>query len=438
VLYAVPYAGGSPTALGTIIDTSDSQPQRIDGLAMSGGILYGSYAASTAEDGLWQIDVNTLQATLIAPFSDSISGIDADPATGVIYGVNDTTGQLVTIATDGTITNVAPYPDGFDDIDGLAVGNGFAYLVIDEAGSFPVYDLVNEVYVTALTSPFTAADTFAGAAIALSAATSRATFAVTKDFTDDNPAGVEVTISCNTGLPLEQSKVITEGESVEFVVVDFDNGEMDCEVTEEVPAGYGAEYFDGATTSSASCEFLDIEFGSEFSCQITNTPGPVDVVIHKEWVFEGSSDPQGIDQRYDLTLFCDAEIVDGIEVGPFQEAPAGNGPPCGLIALPGQDGPQGFADWCKAFFGEGPDTFVAEVIPEFPDSHCFVIERLFDSAVEVDNGCRNITVSAGNGAECTITNTVFFEGIPTLTQYGLALLALLMLGVGFIGFRRFA
>jgi hypothetical protein len=32
---------------------------------------------------------------------------------------------------------------------------------------------------------------------------------------------------------------------------------------------------------------------------------------------------------------------------------------------------------------------------------------------------------------------VFFEGILTLGQYGLALLALLMLGVGFIGFRRF-
>jgi hypothetical protein len=33
---------------------------------------------------------------------------------------------------------------------------------------------------------------------------------------------------------------------------------------------------------------------------------------------------------------------------------------------------------------------------------------------------------------------VFFEGIPTLNQYGLALLALLMLGVGAVGLRRFA
>jgi hypothetical protein len=266
---------------------------------------------------------------------------------------------------------------------------------------------------------------------------SRATFEVNKDFTDDNPNGVEVTISCNTGLPLEQSKVITEGEGVEFVVVDFDDGEMDCEVTEEGLAGYDAEYFNGTTTSSTECEYLDVGWSTEFSCRITNTPAPVEVEITKDWVFEGTSTPQGIDQRYELTLWCDAEIVDGEQVGDAQETPSLIvGPFCGLIVLEGVQG-SFFADWCKSFSGEGPDSFTAEVIPEFPESHCFVIERLFDDAVEVDNGCQNITVSAGVGASCTITNTVFFEGIPTLNQYGLALLALLMLGVSFVGFRRF-
>jgi len=47
-------------------------------------------------------------------------------------------------------------------------------------------------------------------------------------------------------------------------------------------------------------------------------------------------------------------------------------------------------------------------------------------------------VSAGEDASCTFTNTVFFEGIPTLSQYGLAILVLLTLGVGLVGFRRFA
>jgi hypothetical protein len=246
-------------------------------------------------------------------------------------------------------------------------------------------------------------------AISIPAASSRAEFMVAKDFTDDNPAGVEVTISCNTGLPLEQSKVITEAGGVEFVVVDFDDGELDCEVTEAVPAGYDAEYFDGTATSSTSCALLDVEFESEFSCQITNSPAPVDVVIHKEWVIEGSDDADGVSQEYRIDLRCDSEIIDGNDIGDL---------------------------WQFVWFDEGDATFTAQVIPDFPTTTCEVVESVFDSAVEVDNGCGVFEVSVNNGHECTITNTVFFEGIPTLNRYGLALLALLMLGVGFVGVRR--
>ena len=46
-------------------------------------------------------------------------------------------------------------------------------------------------------------------------------------------------------------------------------------------------------------------------------------------------------------------------------------------------------------------------------------------------------VTPGKGGDCTFTNAVFFEGIPTLSQYGMAIMVLLMLGVGFVGFRRF-
>ncbi|MEE4216113.1 MAG: IPTL-CTERM sorting domain-containing protein [Xanthomonadales bacterium] len=38
---------------------------------------------------------------------------------------------------------------------------------------------------------------------------------------------------------------------------------------------------------------------------------------------------------------------------------------------------------------------------------------------------------------CTIYATAFFEGIPTLSLYGMVVMALLMLGVGFVGFLRF-
>jgi hypothetical protein len=239
----------------------------------------------------------------------------------------------------------------------------------------------------------------------------RTTFVVTKDFTDDNPGEIEVTISCNTGLPLEQSKDISEGAGVEFVVTEFDAGELDCEITEDGATGYDAEYFDGLTTNSTGCEYEDLQVGLELECTITNTPAPVDVVIHKDWVIEGSSDADGVSQEYRIDLRCDSEIIGGNDYGDI---------------------------WHIFWFDEGDATFVAEVIPDFPSTTCWVEEEVFDSAVEVDNGCGQFEVSVNNGHECTITNTVFFEGIPTLNQYGLAILALLMLGVGFVGFRRLA
>jgi hypothetical protein len=76
----------------------------------------------------------------------------------------------------------------------------------------------------------------------------------------------------------------------------------------------------------------------------------------------------------------------------------------------------------------------------FGDSSCSVDERVFDSSVDSNNGCGTFSIAATDapGAhDCTITNSVFFEGIPTLSQYGMAIMALLMLGVGFVGFRRF-
>ena len=64
------------------------------------------------------------------------------------------------------------------------------------------------------------------------------------------------------------------------------------------------------------------------------------------------------------------------------------------------------------------------------ESECRVKRRLLFGTAH-NSGGRQLD-------SCTFTNTVFFEGIPTLSQYGLALMALLMLGVGMVGFRRFA
>jgi len=167
-----------------------------------------------------------------------------------------------------------------------------------------------------------------------------------------------------------------------------------------------------------------------------NYPAPVDVEVHKVWEMFGA-ETQDVKTTVTVTLFCDAEIVDGTQKNNgnwFLDAKI-----------------KDYTDEEGEYDGEGSAIF--EVIPEWyptavdPDdqeyTECWVEENVRDSAVEVDNGCGEtrktaaLEVAVGMGDECTITNTVFFEGIPTLSQYGMAIMALLMLGVGFVGMRRF-
>ena len=86
-----------------------------------------------------------------------------------------------------------------------------------------------------------------------------------------------MTISCTTGLPLEQSKVISESDDVTFVVTNFEHGDMDCAITETKGAdGYSAEYFDGVATSAGGCIYEGVLLGEQNTCDITNSLLPVD------------------------------------------------------------------------------------------------------------------------------------------------------------------
>ncbi len=243
----------------------------------------------------------------------------------------------------------------------------------------------------------------------------RATFLVNKTFDDGNTAEVEVTLSCNTGLPLEQSIDISEGDGVNFVVVDFNDGEMDCTVTETAGAdGYSVSYFDGTTASPDGCNFADVGHGNAFSCRIDNSLEEVEVEVTKVWIDEN---PQ-----------FNAQNVAGATWS------------CSNVAFPCE---LGFANGCDGgnldFFGNpGEDSFF--VFPDWESgTSCSITEvNLLESGIEVDDSeCQGLVVFPGGGASCTIFNTRLFEGIPTLSQYGLGLLALLMLSVGLVGFRRF-
>ena len=67
---------------------------------------------------------------------------------------------------------------------------------------------------------------------------------------------------------------------------------------------------------------------------------------------------------------------------------------------------------------------------------CTVTMVPADNAVEGDSCTFSFDIG-DEEAGCDVAGTVFFEGIPTLSQYGMAIMALLMLGVGFVGMRRF-
>lgn len=229
---------------------------------------------------------------------------------------------------------------------------------------------------------------------------------VYKEFDDDNTQDVDIHISCNSGLPLEQDYQIAEGEIVIFVLEAFEDGVPDCVVTETAPDGYTPRYYDHLDNiSDDNCTFEEVADGGSYACYVYNRADPVDVTVEAEWEVSGSD--------YDISQFADVSLV------------------CDPVAR----GPYSF-HWVI----DGNATLTASVVPDWDGgTNCNVFYEPFASEVEA-SGCNSplhLEV-AGAGASCTITFTVFFEGIPAVNAYGLAVLAVLMLGIGFIGFRRFA
>ena len=86
----------------------------------------------------------------------------------------------------------------------------------------------------------------------------------------------------------------------------------------------------------------------------------------------------------------------------------------------------------------GDDSVTVGVNAAVGGTECWVDDDVIDSAVETWTNCDGgLLVLPGDSDSCIFEYTVFYEGIPTLSQYGMAIMALLMLGVGFVGFRRF-
>jgi hypothetical protein len=236
-----------------------------------------------------------------------------------------------------------------------------------------------------------------------------ARFQVTKDFSDGSTDDVEVTLTCNTGLPLEQSKTIAGGDDfgVVFVVTDYIDGTMSCSVTEATNTpGYDAD--------ATGCVWENVMTSdSPFSCVVNNTAQDATFTVYKVWeiISEGGEE---VNTHVPVTIVCDSLIT-------------------------GSNGLIDDYDFFSAtkILGDG-DSLWVKVNTTTGPAWCSAFESITQSGVESIDDCDGRWLTAGDSDSCTFTNTVFFEGIPTLSQYGLALMALLMLGVGMVGFRRFA
>jgi uncharacterized repeat protein (TIGR01451 family) len=246
-----------------------------------------------------------------------------------------------------------------------------------------------------------------------------ARFMVTKYFSDLNPQDVKVFIKCDTGLPLEQEFIINHGEDngVTFVVTSFISGEMNCSIREEpVPMGYVPTYSQEQSSSqgtpdAAGCHYDNVEAGALNYCRIDNELQEVTVYAEKVWVDAGNSLQYA---RFELECsktMHTPRTLDGDGFVSWTFLPSWDGDVCNIVETSLQD--------------------ASDIISE-ANSYCFNQEvgPGFDYDGDIHDPDSDVNW-------CVWTNTWFYEGIPTLNQYGLMLMILLMFGVGGFVARRY-
>jgi len=278
---------------------------------------------------------------------------------------------------------------------------------------------------------------------------STATFIIEKIWNQDGETdALQVTghLSCTGAVSTQQNVVFTATTDAVLFVYDIINipegQQVDCRITEDVPDNYIADYEESgcqndncgdSDTGIDECFWPDVDFDGQYTCTITNRPEPAVMEVTKTWVIEGAD--QGFRGDYCIHAECTSPVIGGNQAG------------CDRVAVGTAQGPEeidvkkrrGGLCWATACVSDASDATFGFTItkPNYPETRCEFWEETYDSVIESE-GCEGYwRLGAGAEADCEIVNTVFFEGIPTLSQYGMAILALLMLGVGLVGFRRF-
>ena len=246
-----------------------------------------------------------------------------------------------------------------------------------------------------------------------------ALFKVQKQFLDGrDDLETTLNIRCNTGLPLEQTFTTLPGAGVEvsFTVTDFEDGQLDCEVWETTSEGYYASYecfSDGdCGTTESMCTFTATAAGQDNLCVVRNYPESTQVTVASEWVDHPDA-PETVGAAV-VELFC-RNVLNG-----------------------DGDWVEGEMHW-SWLFEVGTPAQVATLQPAYPsEPECRTVSSPLSSAIEAGSDCEDWTnvFSGGAPLTCTVTHTVFFEGIPTLDRAGLLLATLLVLFTGLVYVRR--
>jgi len=438
-------AGSGPDNMEYVFTVTNNGPGDATNLvvslaALSTGSVVGSCARTVSQGtGTWPTwNVGSLASSASATWTEtctitsetthnanrevtmSVTSLDqVDPTPG-----NDTSSQDTTFIREA-IFDVTKIWDGGEvevtlTCDGVPVSTGFTsgHMASFTYGGFAdgVDCVVTETVPAGFSPTYSAdcdvTDILSGSVYScdITNATTTARFQVTKEFSDLSEDDVEVTLTCDTGLPLTQSLTIAGGDpfGVIFVVTDYIDGTMSCSVTEVTNTpGYDMDtsgcVWDNVMTSD-----------SPFSCVVNNTAQDGTFTVNKDWnIFNEDVGSEVYQQAY-VEIWCDAEITNGGYYDEYSE------------------------NWyLHDYLGDG-ESLTATVDTLTGTANCWAYEHVYESGVESTGDCGSRPIVAGGSSSCTFTNTVFFEGIPTLSQYGLALMALLMLGMGMVGFRRFA
>ena len=437
------------------IDTANEQD--IEGLPAGGGNDFGMsfacdgklYVTSVVERSLYLMDTNTGTATRIGADGSLGVKISAIAAYGnpvrlyglgngiISEGVIDTPNLYEIDITDGTTREIGPlgpaaaqYTEG-----GLAFDeSGQLWAITDRRQLLSSSQVmrINTTTGTATDVRNTNEQGFESLAVTSPRGCAPlgngefASYVVQKRFDDSNDiTPVQLNLKCNTGLPLEQSLTVLPNPGdfgkveVKFVVESFTDGALDCEVWEDTPPGYTADYdCQSATACSTAagagpCSFSGASAGQEDLCLIQNYVDPVAVTLTSQW--EYTREELVGDENTIIDFYC-RNAFDG----------------------DGEVQTDGTMRWSWLFQGNSSSQ-TATIFPHFSGTtSCWTVKVPPDTNLEAESTCSDpITIIPGDDQRsCLVTSTVFFEGIPSLNQYGLALIMALMLMTGLIAVRR--